>query len=72
MFGLEWNQGHEILLYIVGIVLVLGRFVHARGILREILKLRIAGMMMTFSVLVGLSLCNVATSVCHIFRCKRF
>ena len=60
MFSLERSQGYETLLYIVGIVLVLGRFVHARGILTETLKLRVVGMMMTFSVLIGLSLCNVA------------
>ena len=59
MFGLEWNQGHETLLHIFGSVLVLGRLVHARGILTETLKWRVAGMMMTFGVLIGLSLSNI-------------
>jgi uncharacterized membrane protein YecN with MAPEG domain len=60
MLGLDWVQGHETLLHIFGIVSVLGRLVHARGILKEIFKLRIAGVMMTFSVRIGLLLCNVS------------
>jgi uncharacterized protein len=59
MFGLEWNQGHEVLIHTFGIVLVLGRLVHARGILTETLKLRVVGMMMTFGVLIGLSVSNI-------------
>jgi uncharacterized membrane protein YecN with MAPEG domain len=47
------------LLHIFGSVLVLGRLVHARGILTETLQWRVAGMMMTFGVLIGLSLSNI-------------
>jgi uncharacterized membrane protein YecN with MAPEG domain len=63
MFGLEWNQGHEVLLHVFGVVFVLGRLIHACGILTERFKFRVLGMQLTFVTLIGLSFFNV-TYVC--------
>jgi len=58
MFGVESNGGYSVLIHIFGIVFVLGRVIHARGILKEDIKKRVLGMQLTFAVIIGLVLMN--------------
>lgn len=57
MAMLELRTGSSTALWILGAILVIARIVHALGISREPenLKLRVAGMVLTFTALIGLS-----------------
>jgi uncharacterized membrane protein YecN with MAPEG domain len=43
MFGVESNGGYSVLIHVFGIAFVLGRVIHARGILKEDIKKRVLG-----------------------------
>lgn len=60
MFALELNGGYSVLLHAFGCIFVIGRLIHARGILTENLKKRVLGIQLTFVTIVGLSLINIA------------
>lgn len=49
---LEINQGHLLLLHLLGLMLLTGRVIHARGILKNDLKFRVKGMQLTFFTLI--------------------
>ncbi|MBN4073680.1 MAG: hypothetical protein COC05_02025 [Gammaproteobacteria bacterium] len=58
LFLLEYNASTVWLVHIMGILLLLGRLVHARGILTESLKYRVQGMQLTFGVIISLAVLN--------------
>lgn len=59
LFALEYNHGYLWLVHGFGIVIVIGRVLHARGLLADRLKLRILGMQLTLLSLIGLSVANL-------------
>jgi len=67
MFGLEFNGGHGVLLHLFGVLFVLGRVVHAQGILKEDIRSRIVGMQLTFSVIIGLALASMTYILMYLF-----
>ena len=56
---LELNGGHFLLVNAIGVVFVIGRIIHARGILSENLKRRVLGMQMTIFMLIALIVSNI-------------
>jgi hypothetical protein len=56
---LELNAGHTAMIHIAGVVLVIGRILHARGLLTENLRFRVLGMQCTLFTLIGLALANI-------------
>jgi uncharacterized protein len=56
---LELNGAHMALVHSGGIALLVGRLVHARGLLAENLRYRVLGMQVTIFTLIGLALANV-------------
>ncbi|MDC5805660.1 MAPEG family protein [Vibrio europaeus] len=60
MAMVEYNGASPWMLHACGIVFVLGRILHAKGILADRLKGRIAGMKMTFLVMAVLIALNIA------------
>ncbi|MDC5705793.1 MAPEG family protein [Vibrio europaeus] len=60
MAMVEYNGASPWMIHACGIVFVLGRILHAKGILADRLKGRISGMKMTFLVMVVLIALNIA------------
>lgn len=56
---LELNHGHMVLIHIGGIALLVGRLIHARGLLTENLGYRVQGMQVTIFTIIGLALANL-------------
>ena len=59
LFALEYNGGHLILVHVAGIVFIIGRFIHARGLLAANLKKRVLGMQLTLYPIVTLAVLNL-------------
>ncbi|ELI0633146.1 MAPEG family protein [Vibrio harveyi] len=56
---LEYNGASLLWIHLAGIVFVIGRVIHAKGILGEDLKGRITGMKSTFFTMIGLVALNL-------------
>lgn len=56
---LEFNSAYPTWIHLTGIIFVIGRIIHARGILKEDLKRRVRGMQVTFLVILSLVVLNV-------------
>ena len=59
LFGLEYNGGPLLLVHLLGVVFVLGRVLHSKGILKGPFKFRVLGMKMTLGVIVALVMANM-------------
>jgi len=59
LFLLEYNGGNPILINLLGVVMLTGRIIHARGILQQQLKKRVLGMQMTIYTLLILAALNI-------------
>jgi len=56
---LELNQAHFLLLHLLGLMLLSGRLIHARGILKSQIPLRVRGMQLTLFTLIGGAVANL-------------
>ncbi|EPE2683990.1 MULTISPECIES: MAPEG family protein [Vibrio] len=56
---LEFNSAYPTWIHLTGIIFVIGRVIHAKGILRKDLKKRIRGMQVTFLVILSLVVLNM-------------
>lgn len=56
---LELSGGHVALVHSGGIAVLVGRILHARGLLTESLRYRILGMQVTIFTLIGLAVANL-------------
>ncbi|WP_010452155.1 MAPEG family protein [Vibrio rotiferianus] len=56
---LEYNGASVLWIHFAGIAFVIGRVIHARGILAEDLKGRVTGMKLTFFTMIGLVALNL-------------
>ena len=59
LFALEYNQGNLLLVHFSGISLIIGRVIHARGLLSSNLKQRVLGMQITIYIIIGLAIVNL-------------
>jgi len=57
---LELSGAHAALLHFGGVAVLVGRILHARGLLTESLRYRILGMQVTIFTLIGLAVANLA------------
>jgi len=60
LFALEYNEANIIIVHVLGLSLITGRLVHAKGILSANLKRRVLGMQITIYTIIGLALINFA------------
>lgn len=67
LFLLEYNGGHLLLVNLLGIIMLTGRVIHARGILSEHLPQRVTGMKITFFTMLGTALLNIIYLLIHLF-----
>ncbi|MDW1924729.1 MULTISPECIES: MAPEG family protein [Vibrio] len=56
---LEFNSAYPTWMHLTGIIFVIGRVIHAKGILKKDLKKRIRGMQVTFLVILSLVVLNM-------------
>ncbi|MCK8062304.1 MULTISPECIES: MAPEG family protein [Vibrio] len=56
---LESNSAYPTWIHLTGIIFVIGRIIHARGILKEDLKRRVRGMQVTFLAILSLVVLNM-------------
>jgi len=59
LFALEINQAHLAWVHGFGIALVTGRIIHIKGMLSQILKIRVLGMQITLYTIIGLAVANL-------------
>jgi uncharacterized membrane protein YecN with MAPEG domain len=57
---LEYNGGWLPIVHSLGLLLLIGRAIHARAILTNNLKARVVGMQITIWVIIGLVITNIA------------
>ena len=60
LFYLEYNGASNWIVHLAGVSLIIGRVVHAHGLLKGSLRRRVLGMQITIFVLAGLCLLNLA------------
>jgi len=60
LFYLEYNGASNWIIHLAGMTLIIGRIIHAHGLLNKSLRQRILGMQITVYVLIGLCLLNLA------------
>ena len=68
LFLLEYNGAHPVIIHIIGIAFMVGRYTHAKGILNDNLRQRITGMGFTLNILIGLSLANIVMAFLKLLR----
>jgi hypothetical protein len=59
LFALEYNGAFLVLVHTLGIVLLVGRVIHARAMLANNLQRRVLGMQITIWVIIGLAIANL-------------
>lgn len=60
---LELSGAHVALVHSGGIAMLVGRILHARGLLTESLRYRVRGMQVTLFTIIGLAFANLAYAV---------
>ena len=68
LFLLEYNGAHPVIIHIIGIAFMAGRYTHAKGILNDNLRQRVAGMGFTLNILIGLSLANIVMAFLKLLK----
>ena len=68
LFLLEYNGAHPVIIHIIGIAFMVGRYTHAKGILNDNLRQRVAGMGFTLNILIGLSLANIVMAFLKLLK----
>ena len=58
LFALEYNQANMLAIHLLGAALIIGRIVHAKGLLSSNLKQRVLGMQITIYTLLALAIAN--------------
>lgn len=59
IYALEYNGANLLFIHLAGILLIIGRMVHARGLLGETLRIRVLGMKITLYTLLALVVLNL-------------
>ena len=60
LFALEYNKANILIVHFLGLSLIIGRILHAKGILSAKIKTRVLGMQITIYTIIGLALINFA------------
>ena len=68
LFLLEYNGAHPVIIHIIGIAFMVGRYTHANAILNDDLRQRVKGIGFTLNILIGLSLANIVMAFLKLLR----
>ena len=59
LFLLEYNGAPAWMIHVIGMTFLVGRWIHAQGLLKDNLRKRVQGMGVTLAVLIGLGIANI-------------
>ena len=59
LFALEYNEAKVLIVHFLGLSLIAGRIIHARGIISDTLNVRVLGMQITFFTIIMLAITNL-------------
>lgn len=59
LFLLEYNGMHYLVIHVIGIAFLAGRWTHAQGLLKDNLRKRVMGMGFTLNIIIGLAITNI-------------
>jgi uncharacterized membrane protein YecN with MAPEG domain len=62
LFLLEYNSVPALVIHVIGIAFLFGRWTHAQGLLKDDLRKRVMGMGYTLYILIGLAIANILTA----------
>ena len=68
LFLLEYNGAPAWMIHVIGTTFLVGRWIHAQGLLKDDLRKRVKGMGVTLSVLIGLSIANIGLAAFKIIQ----
>ena len=68
LFLLEFNGSPAWMIHVIGATFLIGRWIHAQGLLKDNLRKRVQGMNVTLSVLIGLSIANISMAIFQILH----
>jgi len=60
LFSLDFNKANILMLHILGLSLIIGRVIHAKGMLSSNLNMRVIGMHITIYTIISLAVINLA------------
>jgi uncharacterized protein len=65
---LEFSEASLWLVHVGGIAIIVGRLLHAKGLLAKSLDFRVMGMQVTFFTIIGLASVNIAYALYKLFN----
>lgn len=68
LFLLEYNGMHYLVIHAVGTAFLIGRWIHAQGLLMDNLRYRMRGMGFTLAILIGLAVANILLASLHLIK----
>ena len=68
LFLLEYNGMYYLVIHAVGMAFLIGRWIHAQGLLKDNLRYRMRGMSFTLVILIGLAVANILLAVLHLIK----
>lgn len=68
LFLLEYNGMYYLVIHAIGIAFLIGRWIHAQGLLKDNLRYRMRGMGFTLAILIGLAVANILLSVFQLLK----
>ena len=68
LFLLEYNGTPAWMIHVIGATFLVGRWIHAQGLLKDDLRKRVKGMGVTLTVLIGLSITNIGLAAFKIIQ----
>ena len=63
LFLLEHNGAPVLVIHVIGTAFIVGRWVHAQGLLKNDLRKRVTGMGFTLNILIGLAVANIVLAI---------
>ena len=68
LFLLEYNGMHYLVIHVIGIAFLAGRWTHAQGLLKDNLRKRVMGMGFTLNIIIGLAIANIILAIFNLVK----
>lgn len=68
LFLLEYNGMHYLVIHVIGIAFLVGRWTHAQGLLKDNLRKRVMGMGFTLNIIIGLAIANIILTIVNLVK----
>ena len=68
LFLLEHNGAPALIIHVIGLAFLYGRWTHAQGLLKDNLRKRVTGMGYTLNILIGLAISNIVLAIFRLVK----